>query len=92
VPLLGWLVLGVYRPDILGLAGGLATGAALFDGVVPAGPWSAEYDPTGVVDLQRSDAADVEITGDTFEGRPADADRGRTFGVQVDTVRLLASL
>ena len=63
----------------------------LFDGVVPAGSWSGMYDLAGVVELNQGDTANIEISSGTFTGQPVNAaDRETTFGVQVDTIMLLA--
>jgi len=61
----------------------------LFDAVVPAGPWSGEFD-VSTFGLDRGDMADIDIISDTFEGTPVDeTDRETEFGVQVDQVKLL---
>jgi hypothetical protein len=66
-------------------------GVTLFDGVAPPGAWSGEYDLTGAADLRPGDVANVEIKSGTFQGDPVDEyDHITSFGVQVDSVKLLA--
>ena len=67
-------------------------GVTLFDGVVPPGPWSASFNLPGVVDLRQGDTANVELVSGTFQSDPVDQyDHITAFGVQVDTIMLLAN-